>query len=99
MMRYFITGGTGLIGAYVARQLVDAGHHVTVYDLLPDLEFLRDLLMPTQLERVRIMPGDITDLPALLRAMKVSEAQRIIHLAALLGSRSNDNPMQSLKVN
>jgi nucleoside-diphosphate-sugar epimerase len=98
-MRYFVTGGTGLIGAYVTRQLVDAGNHVTVYDLSPDMEFLRDLLVPEQLEQVRVVSGDVTDLPALLRSIKSSDAQRIIHLAALLGSKSNDNPLLSLKVN
>jgi nucleoside-diphosphate-sugar epimerase len=98
-MNYLVTGGTGLIGAYVARQLVEAGHQVTLYDLAPDREFLADLLSPAQLSGVAVVPGDITDLPALLRAVKQSGATRIIHLAALLGSRSNDNPILSLKIN
>jgi UDP-glucose 4-epimerase len=98
-MRYFVTGGTGLIGAYVTRQLVDAGHEVTVFDMSLDLEFLQDLIYPDRLAHVSAIAGDVTDLTALLRAIKSSGAQRIIHLAALLGSRSNDNPMRSLKVN
>jgi UDP-glucose 4-epimerase len=98
-MHYFVTGGTGLIGTYVTRQLIDSGHQVTVYDRFPDLEFLRDLLLPAQLDHLQVVPGDVTDLPALLRSIKSSGARRIIHLAALLGSKSNDNPMASLKVN
>jgi len=98
-MHYFLTGGTGLIGAYVTRQLLDAGHEATLYDLAPDREFLCDLLTPSQMGRVRVVAGDVLDLPGLLRALKLSEAQRIIHLAALLGSKSNDNPLLSLKVN
>ena len=98
-MNYLVTGGTGFIGAYVVRQLRDAGHRVTVYDVAPDHEFLRDLLSAEQMAGIEIVTGDITDLAALLRALKRSNAQRIIHLAALLGSKSNENPLRSLKVN
>ena len=98
-MNVLVTGGTGLIGAYVTRQLVDAGYQVTIYDLTPDREFLNDLLSPVQLEAVTVIRGDVTDLPALLHATKNSGAQRIIHLAALLGEKSNDNPPMSLQVN
>jgi nucleoside-diphosphate-sugar epimerase len=98
-MRYFLTGGTGLIGAYVTRQLADAGHDITIFDLAPDHAFLQDLLSPAQLKHVTVTAGDVTDLAALLRVLRGANAQRIIHLAALLGSRSNDNPLMSLKVN
>jgi UDP-glucose 4-epimerase len=98
-MRYFVTGGSGFIGAYVTRQLVQAGHDVAVYDLAPDRAFLADLLSAAELQRLRVVQGDITDLPGVLRAMKGAGATQVIHLAALLGSRSNENPPLSLKVN
>jgi nucleoside-diphosphate-sugar epimerase len=98
-MNYLVTGGTGFIGAYVTRQLVVEGHSVTVYDLVPDVTFLRELLSPQEFERVNIVGADVTDLPRLLRAAVESRADRIIHLAALLGKKSEENPLHSLRVN
>ena len=98
-MRYFVTGGTGLIGGYVTRQLVREGHEVTVFDLGPDRDFLADLLDPDQLARVRIVRGDVTDLPLVLRSLRESGARKVIHLAALLGKKSEENPLLSLRVN
>ena len=98
-MRYFVTGGSGLIGGYVARQLTRQGHEVTVFDLAPDRDFLAELLGREQLAAVRILRGDVTDLPLVLRSMRESRAERVIHLAALLGKKSEENPLLSLRVN
>ena len=40
MATYFVTGGTGFLGAYVIRDLLAANHHVTAFDLFPDLPML-----------------------------------------------------------
>jgi len=98
-MHYFVTGGTGFIGAYVVRDLVRAGHEVTAFDMAPDREFLSDLLTDRVVSSVRLVAGDVTDLPHVLRSMKEAKAERVIHLAALLGARSEENPYRSLRVN
>ena len=98
-MHYFITGGTGFIGAYATRLLVGAGHTVTTYDIAPDREFLAEMLTEAQRAQVSVVHGDVTDLAAVLRAMRAAPPQRVIHLAALLSSKSNENPLLSLKVN
>ena len=54
-MRILVTGGLGVNGAWVARRLVDEGHHVTVADLARGVadyvESLRRLdLQPTAQE-------------------------------------------------
>lgn len=97
---YFVTGGSGLIGACVTRSLARAGHPVTVYDLAPDIAFLDELIEDRDARaRVSVVAGDVTDLPQLLRTMQESGARRVIHLAALLGKKSDENPLRALKVN
>ncbi len=98
-MNYFITGGTGFVGGYVVRELAQDGHHITVFDLAPNREFLADLLSPEELNRVRLVSGDVTDLPLLMRTMSETPPERIVHLAATLGFSSESNPLRSLKVN
>jgi nucleoside-diphosphate-sugar epimerase len=98
-MRYLVIGGTGFIGAYVVRDLLAAGDEVTILDLAPDHHLLANVLGGTVPDGVAVRSGDVADLPVLLRTIGTARADRIIHLAGMLGLSSEANPLRSLKVN
>jgi UDP-glucose 4-epimerase len=74
-MRILIVGGAGYIGSHVAREFLDGGHEVTVYDNLSTGR--KDNLFP----EARFVQGDILDYPALLECMR-GGFDALVHLAA-----------------
>ncbi|MFC6732779.1 NAD(P)-dependent oxidoreductase [Haladaptatus sp. DYSN1] len=91
-----VTGGTGFIGAYVAQDLVHAGHDVVAYDLSTDTTRLAKLGVA---DDVTVVRGDVTDPTAVVRAVKESGATRIVHLAALLTTAAEADPRAAMDVN
>jgi UDP-glucose 4-epimerase len=99
-MSYLVTGGTGLIGSRIVRDLVREGQRVVVYDWIANRDALHALMSNEEIGgAVQIVQGDVTDLPHLLRAIKDNNVSRIIHTASLLTLESNANPLLALKVN
>ncbi len=79
----FLTGAQGCIGAWVLKALVEQGFAPTVFDKSEDHRRLNLVLSPEQLDRVKLVRGDITDASSLQRALEASGAKQIIHLAGL----------------
>ena len=98
-MAYLVTGGTGFIGSYIVRQLIQQGERVIVFDLSPASQSLEQLLTPTEMAKVRIIQGDILDFPHLIRTVQEFEVDRIIHMATLMMQASAANPSLAVKVN
>lgn len=73
-MNVLVVGGAGYIGSHVVRALLDASHHVRVFDNLSS--GLRENLQP----EAEFVHGDINDPLGLRGAMKGFDA--IVHLAA-----------------
>jgi UDP-glucose 4-epimerase len=69
-----IIGGAGYIGSHVAREFLDNGHRVTVFDNLSS--GMRENLFKDE----EFIYGDILDYPTLVQAMRGSDA--LVHLAA-----------------
>lgn len=94
----FITGGTGLVGSWLVRRLVEAGADVVclVRDWVPQSEMVRSRLI----EQVKVVRGDICDRDLLERALGEYEVDTVIHLAAqTIVTIANRNPISTFETN
>jgi CDP-glucose 4,6-dehydratase len=78
--RVFVTGCTGLVGAWTVRALLGRGAHVVglVRDEVPGSELARGGLAG----KIDVVRGDVADLALLERALAEYEIQTVFHLAA-----------------
>lgn len=97
--RVFLTGHTGFKGSWARLWLSQMGAEVTGYSLPPEQSpSLHDILGSGDLTSETI--ADIRDYDPLLTALKKSEAEIILHLAAQpLVRRSYITPMDTFDVN
>ena len=94
----FVTGGTGLVGSWLIRRLVQAGADVVclVRDWVPQSELVRS----GWIERVKVVRGDVRDRNMLERALGEFEIDTVIHLAAqTIVTIANRNPISTFETN
>lgn len=93
-----VTGGTGLVGSWLVRRLLDTEAEVVclVRDWVPQSEMIRSGL----LDRVRVVRGDVCDQALLERALGEYEAATVFHLAAqTIVGIANRNPIGTFETN
>lgn len=93
-----ITGGTGLIGTFVAERLLAEGERVILMDLSPDLS-RTERLQKQFGDKLIIRQGDVLVWNHLVQLMIEFKPKAIMHLAYILGSESNENPVLATHVN
>ena len=86
-MNILITGA-GLIGAHAARQMVDAGHKVVLFDLSPNRDYIAKVVGN---EKADVVAANVLDLPALLSALERFNVDTMVHTAGLIGGRVQEN--------
>jgi nucleoside-diphosphate-sugar epimerase len=97
--RVFMTGGYGCIGSWVAKQLVDAGDEVWIYDLVEDTHRLDLILEPEQRSSVHFVQGDVAHPEAVRSAVERVGATHLLHLAGLQTPTCRANPILGATVN
>jgi len=78
--RVFVTGGTGLVGSWVVRELLSLGSDVTV--LVRDWDPQSELIRSGVLQRTHVVNGAVEDFAAIERALVEREIGTVLHLAA-----------------
>jgi CDP-glucose 4,6-dehydratase len=94
----FVTGGTGLVGSWLVRRLIEAQADVIclVRDWVPQSELVRGHLI----DRVKVVRGDVRDQALLERALGEHECATVIHLAAqTIVGIANRNPVSTFATN
>jgi UDP-glucuronate 4-epimerase len=97
--RTLVTGALGCLGAWTLKALLDDGEDPVGYDLGEDDSRLRLVLDDSELERVTLVRGDVTDGEALGRALDEYEVTSVVHLAALQVPFCRADPALGARVN
>src|ERR1700692_4009783 len=94
----FVTGGTGLLGSWLVKQLLEAGSNVVclVRDWVPQSELVRS----RRIEQVNTVRGEITDRDLIERALGEYEVEVVFHLATqTMVGIANRNPVSTFSTN
>jgi len=94
----FVTGGTGLVGAWLVKALVEAGADVTclVRDWVPQSELHQNGV----LGKIKIVRGDLCEEGLIERVLGEHEIRTVIHLAAqTIVGIANRNPLSTFESN
>jgi len=94
----FVTGGTGLLGSWLVKSLLEAGASVVclVRDWVPQSELVRS----RRIEQVKTVRGDITDRDLLERTIGEYEVEVVFHVAAqAIVGIANRNPISTFSTN
>lgn len=94
----FVTGGTGLLGSWLIKRLVEAGADVVclVRDWIPQSELVRTGLI----KRIKVVRGDVRDQVTVERILGEYEIDTVFHLAAqTIVTIANRNPISTFETN
>ena len=93
-MSTLVTGGTGFIGAEVARVLAKRGGKIVIFDVND-----RKILLKGMEDKVTMVKGDVSNYSHVLNVLKNYHIEVIYHLASMLSLPSDADPWSSFRVN
>lgn len=93
-MAKLITGGTGFIGAELARMLVDRQEEVVLFDVAPNAVRIKGME-----DRVKLVLGNLANCSEVFNVVKDHPIEGIYHLGGMLTIPSNMNPWASFQSN
>ncbi len=94
-MSILITGGTGFIGAHIARlKLKEGEKDIAIFDINPSLKLLDDIA-----DRVTLIKGDLGNFSHVINAVNKCKPKTIFHVGGMLSVPSDADPAASFRSN
>jgi len=93
-MAKLITGGTGYIGAELARLLANRGEEVVLFDITINRYRIEDIE-----SKVKVVRGDLANFSELCNVVKDNNITEIYHMGAMLTYMSELDPWASIQSN
>lgn len=91
-MTVLITGGSGFIGLELSEALLEKGHEVILFDMIPPQKEKGG-------KKVVFVRGNITDWAEVCNVTRDWKVEHIFHLAAMLSAQCEANPWAAFQVN
>jgi len=98
-MRVLVTGGSGCIGAWVLKGLLERGLDVLMFDRDPDPKRLGLIAPPELGARLRVVAGSIEDTAQVKAVIRDEGVTHAVHLAAVLMPFCQANPVTGAMIN
>lgn len=93
-MSVLVTGGTGVIGSMIVRELAKMGIQSVVFSRHEDYNLLGDVK-----GEFSFVQGDVLDFKRIIKVLENFNIRRIIHAGALMPGECHQNPINGFNVN
>lgn len=98
-MAYLVIGGTGFLGSYVVRDLLQSGKTVVCLQRSGVTPLFRELIGDDYANKVKIIQGDVSNTLQVFNAIQQNNIERVIHLSSVLAPVSETQPAYALQAN
>jgi threonine 3-dehydrogenase len=94
IMAILITGGSGFVGANLAKELVSQGEEVVLFDI----RYNQSLVAPLE-GKVKMVEGDLSSKVSVTNAVEQYGIKKVFHCGALLSHSAEEDILTAYEVN